>query len=243
MTLREHLRKEPFTLALSSGFFGFFAHCGVALALGEENLHPAKVTGSSAGAIVASAIAHDVSLGDLKSTFRELKKSHFWDPSIGVGILRGEKMEGLVREILQGRPRKKALAISVFDIFARKTKSFDDGDIPRLVRASCAVPMMFHPVRHEGRYYWDGGILDKMALAGVGRRERVLVNYLPGEAYERNHRRDFASLAPNQGALVIRGLPAPGPDALERGLQAVDVAYECAREALGRSIRASNTFV
>jgi hypothetical protein len=28
-TLREHLRERPFALALSSGFFGFFAHTGL----------------------------------------------------------------------------------------------------------------------------------------------------------------------------------------------------------------------
>ena len=240
ITLREFLKQEPFTLALSSGFFGFFAHCGVATALIEEGLRPVKVTGSSAGAIVASALAHDVSVGDLKATLRELKKAHFWDPSFGIGLLKGERMEGLVREILQGRSRKTALQISVFDILKRQTTSFDEGDIPKLVRASCAVPGMFHPVRHEGRYYWDGGILDKMALAGVGRRERVLIHYLPGEAYEKNHRRDFAALAPLHRALVIRHLPAPGPDALDRGIDAIEIARECTKEALDReTIRAS----
>ena len=35
--LRDWLEAEPFTLALSAGFFGFFAHTGLILALEEAN--------------------------------------------------------------------------------------------------------------------------------------------------------------------------------------------------------------
>src|SRR3712207_5829594 len=103
MTLRERLREKPFTLALSSGFFGFFAHCGVALAMSEEDLVPEKLTGSSAGAIVAAAWAHGVSPRELSFVLRELKRSDFWDPGVGVGLLRGAKIEGIVREMLKDR--------------------------------------------------------------------------------------------------------------------------------------------
>ena len=37
-TLREWLAEEPFALAMSAGFFGFFAHTGVLLALEEAGL-------------------------------------------------------------------------------------------------------------------------------------------------------------------------------------------------------------
>ena len=38
-TLRDRLAQEPFELILSSGFFGFFAHTGVARALEETGQH------------------------------------------------------------------------------------------------------------------------------------------------------------------------------------------------------------
>ena len=51
-TLREWLAEGPYTLAMSSGFFGFFAHAVVVSVLEEEGLPPARVCGSSAGALV-----------------------------------------------------------------------------------------------------------------------------------------------------------------------------------------------
>ena len=56
-TVSEWLDEGPFTLTLSAGFFGFYAHTGVLLALEERGHHPAKLTGSSAGALVAAAYA------------------------------------------------------------------------------------------------------------------------------------------------------------------------------------------
>ena len=53
-TLEEWLSKEPFTLTMSSSFFGWYAHLGVLRALLEAGLHPAKMTGSSAGAMVGA---------------------------------------------------------------------------------------------------------------------------------------------------------------------------------------------
>ncbi len=234
MTLKESLAREPFTLALSSGFFGFFAHCGVMMALDDEDLKPEKITGSSAGAIVAAAWSHGVLAQELKLVLKELRKADFWDPGLGAGLLRGEKLEALLREVLKGRPQTTPIAISVFDIFSRKTMSFSEGDIPKFVRASVAVPLMFHPVRLGRRLYWDGGILDKMALNSVGPEDRTLVHYLPGQGlhsvYERA--RDVRALTPRQTMLAIDDLPRVGPNALDRGLYAIEHAYEKTRKAL-----------
>ena len=53
-TLREWLREQPFTLVMSSGFFGFFAHAGVVSVLEEEGLRRAGGGGSRARRRVAS---------------------------------------------------------------------------------------------------------------------------------------------------------------------------------------------
>ena len=49
--LADWLAEAPFTLTLSSGFFSFFAHSGLIAALQEADLRPARITGSSAGAL------------------------------------------------------------------------------------------------------------------------------------------------------------------------------------------------
>src|SRR5690606_33221631 len=51
LTHSDWLAREPFTLALSAGFFGFFAHTGVLLALEHAGLRPRRIVGVSAGAL------------------------------------------------------------------------------------------------------------------------------------------------------------------------------------------------
>jgi len=60
-TLRDWLLEAPFSLGLSSGFFGFFAHAGFLSALEEEGLQPRAAWGSSAGALVGGAWAAGLS--------------------------------------------------------------------------------------------------------------------------------------------------------------------------------------
>jgi len=53
-TLRDWLAERPFTLVMSSGFFGFYAHAGVVSVSEEPGLRPARIAGSSAGALVGA---------------------------------------------------------------------------------------------------------------------------------------------------------------------------------------------
>jgi NTE family protein len=230
----EQLRSKPFTLALSSGFFGFFAHHGFSLALKEVGLKPARVTGASAGAIVAGAWAYGLTSEELQLVLKDLKRENFWDPFPGFGFLRGAKLESFLRELFQNRTQQIPIAISTYDIFARNTKSFSDVDIPKAIRASCAVPLMFHPVRIGRRYYLDGGILDKPALDSIQTDETVLIHYLPRfgpekifenrDAVERLRRKHFV-VSPEE-------LPNVGPNKLDNGLRAMEAAYEHAIKKL-----------
>ena len=70
-TLRRWLSEGPFTLDMSSGFFGFFAHAGVVSVLEEEQLFPARVSGSSAGALIGGtfgAVLVSFSLKEVKTS-------------------------------------------------------------------------------------------------------------------------------------------------------------------------------
>ena len=66
ITLRDWLRQKPFTLTLSSGFFSFFAHCGMLSVLEEEGLTPQRITGASSGAMVGACWASGRRIADLK---------------------------------------------------------------------------------------------------------------------------------------------------------------------------------
>ncbi len=230
----DHLKQQPFTLALSSGFFGFFAHHGFSLALKEAGLTPQRVTGASAGAIVAGAWSYGLTSEELLLVLRDLKREKFWDPAFGFGFLKGAKLESFLGELFAGREQEIPLAISTYDVFARKTVSFNSGDWPKIIRASCAVPLMFHPVKIGRRYYLDGGIQDKPALDSVEEGERVLIHYLPRFGPEKVYENRNAAEALRQKHFVVspHELPDVGPNKLETGLRAMDAAYEHAVKVL-----------
>lgn len=238
-TLRDELKKGPFTLALSSGFFGFFAHHGLSMALLEAGLIPARVTGASAGSIVAAGWSYGMIGGELRQVLNELKREHFWDPFPGIGYLRGARLESFLRGLFSGRERQLPLSVSTYDIFARKTVSFSDGDIPKIVRASCAIPLMFHPVRIGRRYYWDGGVRDKSALDTIQPGEKVLVHYLPSWGPERvlDNKRVLEILSRRHHVISPTNLPSVGPHQLENGLRAMEIAYESAKNALNSTLK------
>jgi NTE family protein len=180
-TLAEWLGAEPFTLAMSSGFFGFYAHAGVLRALEDAGLSPARAAGSSAGALAAGAFCAGVSAARLCERLTQLERSDFWDPALGPGLLRGRRMNAFLDALLPVRTFAECripLAVSVFDVIARKTLVLEEGLLAPALRASCAVPVMFHPVRHQGRSLFDGGSRDRPGLSGVPSGQRVFYHHL-----------------------------------------------------------------
>jgi NTE family protein len=239
-TLREYLEVGPFALAMSSGFFGFFAHAGMLSVLEDEALVPSRVTGSSAGALVGATWASGVDAMGLADELLGLERSDFWDPGFGPGILRGRLFHERLERLLRAKTFdgcRVPFALSVFDVRTRTTHVLERGPLNAAVRASCAVPLLFHPVRIEGRSYLDGGILDRPGLHGMPKAEtRVLFHHLTSRSPWRNKlelpRRD------GMVTLAIEDLPRSGPFRLDAGRRAFHVAREATRRALDRVVPA-----
>lgn len=241
ITLGDWLATESFGLAMSSGFFGFFAHTGMFEALIARGLRPAHVGGSSAGALVAGAFAAGVSPEELAGVLTAIDRAAFWDPAPGLGLLAGRKFDGILRRVLP-TTRFEACAIpvriSVFDILSWRTAVLaQQGDLVHAIRASCAVPGMFHPVWIARRPYWDGGILDRPGLAGMP-PGRVLFHHLAAIPPWRRSRPATHAL-PRRDALVslvIDDLPPAGPWQLEAGCRALALARDATARALDQPI-------
>lgn len=237
-TLRHWLTRGPYTLALSSGFFGFYAHAGVLRALEHVGLLPERITGSSAGALAGGAWASGLSADSLIAELRALARSDFWDPSWGPGLLRGELFRAHLERILPVRDFadcRTPLAISVFDLRARRTRVVERGQLVPAIQASCSVPLMFHPVKVNGRASVDGGVLDRPALASVTAGERVLYHHLasrlPYPPLQAAFKRDVPQ-RPNMMSFVCASLPRADPWNLEAGRRAIDVATDATWRAL-----------
>ena len=235
-SLRAWLADAPFELVLSSGFFGFYAHAGMLDALIDEGIVPTGACGSSAGALVAAAWASGLGTRELMTTLTALRRDEFWDPAPGLGLLRGRLFRARVESLLPVRRFEECrlpLAISAFDVRTRDTHVITRGEIAPAVVASCAVPLLFHPVRHEGRWLLDGGIRDRAGLSG-SRLARRLVHHLASRSPWRV--RLHVPRSPSIVALVVAALPRSGPMRLDAGVRAMTLAREATKRALDRPI-------
>jgi NTE family protein len=233
-TLADWLAQEPFTLAMSSGFFGFFAHAGVLEALVEAGHVPRRVVGSSAGALVAGAYGAGVPPPELARELCAVRRAEFWDPGPGLGLLRGRRFRARLHALMGERRLEDAVlptTLVVHDVLAHRPVPRGFGSMAAVIHASCAVPGLFQPVWLEGRPFLDGGILDRPALTALSPGERTLHHHLASRSPWRRKlevpRRD------NLVALVLGGLPRSGPFALPAG----PVAYARAREATRAALR------
>lgn len=239
-TLRGYLREGPFSLAMSSGFFAFFAHTGFLTVLEDEGLLPARVSGSSAGALVTAAWASGLDAPDLARDLQQLERRDFWDPGLGAGLLRGHLFRERLERLLPNRSfsaSRVPAAVSVFDVGTRRTRVLDSGDVASAIRASCAVPLLFHPVSIAGRAYLDGGILDRPGLMGMPESEpRVLFHHVASKSpwrtkLDRPRRSGMVTV-------VLEDLPRSGPFRLAEGRHAFRAARAAMRHALDEPITA-----
>ena len=195
-------------------------------------MEPRAYTGSSAGAIVAGAAAAGLRANEIEKLVLSVRREDFWDPGWGMGLVRGAKLEKILEEKIGSdfSRLQKPLRIATFDVMKRKTVVFSEGPLAKVIRASCSVPLMFHPVRIGQRLYLDGGVLDKMALEGVPADENVLCHYLDGgNRYEFKGRRNGKKREQGLRRVVLKDLIRSGPRTMDRGPEIVEMAY---RQAL-----------
>ncbi|MBQ0944935.1 patatin-like phospholipase family protein [Ideonella sp. 4Y16] len=162
------LRPPVLGLALGGGAARGFAHIGVIQVLEEQGIRPQLVTGTSAGSLVAALYASGHSGTDLGRMAQDMDESALTDWAFpGRGVLKGEALAVYVRKQTGGLPieqMKLPLGIVATDLADGQPILFRRGDVGSAVRASSAVPAVFHPVRINGREYVDGGLVSPVPV-------------------------------------------------------------------------------
>ena len=236
MRLFSDLARAPFTLTLSAGFFAFYAHGGMLSALVESGFRPVRVTGASAGALVGGCFAAGMDLQQIEELLQQLRREHFWDPAPGLGLLRGERLDAMLRDampVTRFEDAQVPFACSVWSVERRSTEVMDGGDLVHAMRASAAFPFLFHPVRVRRRRFLDGGIGDRSAFATLGAAERTLLHHISSRSPWRSGAGSLA--APSREGLValdLGELPRLGPFSLDRGPEVWAIARERTLRAL-----------
>lgn len=244
MKRADYLSQSPFSLSLSSGFFGFFAHLGFYTAFEARGLLPVALSGSSAGALVAAGVASGLNAVEMKDLFLSISKNDFWDPAFGYGYLQGQKFEDLLKKYFAQDFKNVhvPLYISVFNINKKRTEVLTEGSIASAVRASSAVPLFFHPVKIGNHHYWDGGIRDRAGVRGVdGIEATKVLHYLPAKGLV-SHLEDkywYRDLHDIEHFFKMEGPVKMGPHRMHHGAEVIDYYYQATLQWLDQDFMPS----
>ncbi len=161
-------------LVLSGGAARGFAHLGVLRVLAREGLRPDLVVGTSAGAIVGAMLASGMSVAEIERAAEDLDWSVLFDfdpvravlGGLGLGLVPGARLEQFLRRYLNTSIERFPLAFAAVaaDMENGDVVPLNHGDAAMAVRASCAVPGVYAPVRARGRLLADGQVVSPLPV-------------------------------------------------------------------------------
>lgn len=171
-------------IALGGGFARGLAHIGLLKVLEEEKIPVDFIAGTSVGSVIGAAYASGICAKELEEVASLVRFKDFsrWTFS-RLGLFSNDKMSIFLRKILRCRTFEELripLAVAATDIITGEPAVFTSGDLIEPVRASCAYPGIFQPVRIDGRLLVDGLLahaVPAQPLRDMG-AERVISVYL-----------------------------------------------------------------
>ncbi len=173
-------------LALGGGFARGIAHIGVLKVLEEESIPISLVAGTSVGALIGAAYCSGVTIPELENMATRVRFKDFarWTLS-RYGFASNERMIKFLSSILKVKTFEELripLAVTATDFSTGAGVVFHSGPLVDPVRASCAYPGMFLPVKIRGRLLVDGMLahaVPTVPLREMG-AQRVLAVHLRG---------------------------------------------------------------
>ena len=152
----------PVGLVLSGGGFLGIAHIGAIKALEEMDIHPTTISGTSAGAMVASRYAAGYSWQEMLTFFKELELFSFKKYTLlKPGMIDTDKFYDDFKAYFPDdnfSALKKRLFIVATNMITGQARIFYEGPLIRPLLASGAFPGIMTPVKIDDVLYSDGGI-------------------------------------------------------------------------------------
>ena len=161
-------------LALGAGAARGWSHIGVLKVLEASGIHVDMISGASMGALVGGIYAATASVDVLKRSTIDLfptrsdARRKIFDYTLPrQGLLKGQKAADLVRKAVKNADfldlQIPAYIVGV-DVLNGEEVIFETGDVTDAVRSSIAIPAIFYPFKHQGRWMVDGGLLNPVPV-------------------------------------------------------------------------------
>jgi NTE family protein len=170
LTTHRQAPRPVLGLALGGGAARGWAHIGVLRELEAHGIRPDIVVGTSVGAIAGGCYAAG-KLAELEKFCRTLTKSRVFtlmDLSFsGSGLIGGGRLKNRLERELAGveieslSPKFAAVATEIgsgHEIWLTR------GSLVEAMRASYALPGIFEPVQHGGRWLFDGALVNPIPV-------------------------------------------------------------------------------
>jgi len=183
----QHEAQVGIGLALGGGFARGIAHVGVLKVLEEENIPIRYIAGTSVGALIGAAYCSGISAAELEQVAAKVRFKHIASWTLSrYGFASNQRMIGFLNQLLKVKTFEELripLAVTATDFSTGEGVLFHSGPLIDPVRASCAYPGMFLPVKIRGRHLIDGMLshtVPTRPLRQMG-ADRVLAVHLKGK--------------------------------------------------------------
>lgn len=155
-------------LALSGGGVRGLVHLGVLRAFEEHGLPVDFLVGTSMGGLIAGAYGAGVPLDDIIAFAVKTKVLDFASPDRSWRALFDQRKLGPKLAELLGssditfEDLRIRAAVTAVDLETGDLVILDKGPLIPALLATAALPLFFAPVRHDGRWLVDGGVLNNV---------------------------------------------------------------------------------
>ncbi|MHB8758404.1 MAG: patatin-like phospholipase family protein [Bacillota bacterium] len=160
------LGRRKVGLALGGGAARGLAHLGVLSVLEERGIPVDYVAGTSAGSVVGALYTAGLSLRDIRLASEKVRWHHLLRLTVPrEGIVAARGLEEYLDRLIGGRTFDQLaipFAAVCVDVISGEVVAVREGNVARAVRASCAIPGIFSPVKRDGRLLVDGGLLNNL---------------------------------------------------------------------------------
>jgi NTE family protein len=164
-------RKPVIGIALGSGVGRGWAHLGVLSVLEASGLKPDIICGTSIGALVGGACVGG-RMTELEDWARGLTKgrmTRLFDFQLSAsGVIAGRRVTQILHPDLHALSIEKLdrpfVAVAT-DLSTGQEVWLRQGNLVEAIRASYAVPGLFPPVQHDGRWLIDGALVNPVPVS------------------------------------------------------------------------------
>ncbi|MEJ2479917.1 MAG: patatin-like phospholipase RssA [Acidihalobacter sp.] len=157
-------------LALGGGAARGWAHIGVLRALREMDIHPDIVCGTSIGALVGAAwvTGEFDNFADWVEHLTRRQVFTLLDLRLAGGLIAGQSLLAALEESIPNRDIgdcETTYGAVATDLVNGNEVWLREGSILNATRASFALPGLFSPYNHDGRWLVDGGLVNPVPVS------------------------------------------------------------------------------